>query len=347
MDALVRLTGGLGDGDRPSMGGKAVGLSALVRAGARIPETWLLPVGAHLGDRELAALASAAHRWAVRSSASVEDGTALSYAGMFASELDVPVADLAGAVARVQSSAGSDRVASYRERFGIRDSEVRMAVLLQPFEAPVCSGVWLGRSHGEGRLEWVRGRGDALVSGVVTPEWEEWTLDGGSSPRPLAYEGTAVGVACLELQRDLGVPADLEFAVLESGLVWLQFRPMTTSLAAPTRRSTVESSAVVHGTPASPGTASGPALLVRDVADPAWKPGTVLLTEETDPDWVPLMAEAAALVTAEGGMLCHAAIVARELGVPCVTGVGSQALTRLGSGSALAVDGTAGKVTVL
>nr|CTQ97155.1 Phosphoenolpyruvate synthase (EC 2.7.9.2) [Kibdelosporangium sp. MJ126-NF4] len=344
----MRLTGGLGDGDRPSVGGKAVGLSALIRAGARIPETWLLPVGARPGAGQLNALASIADRWAVRSSASVEDGTALSYAGMFASELDVPAADLADAIARVQSSADSDRVHSYRERLGVRSGDVRMAVLLQPFQPPVCSGVWLGRGAGEGRLEWVRGRGDALVSGVVTPEWEEWTLAGktGGSGE-LTNEGTAIGRACLALQSGLDVPADLEFAVLASGLVWLQFRPITTSLAAPAPRSIVESSAVVHGTPASPGTANGPALLVRDVADPAWKPGTVLLTEETDPDWVPLMAEAAALVTAEGGMLCHAAIVARELGVPCVTGVGARALTRLAAGSDLNVDGTTGKVTVL
>jgi phosphoenolpyruvate synthase/pyruvate phosphate dikinase len=78
-----------------------------------------------------------------------------------------------------------------------------------------------------------------------------------------------------------------------------------------------------------------------------WEPRAVLLTDQTDPDWVPLMAEAAALVTAEGGMLCHAAIVSRELGVPCVTGVGAAALERLASSGLLAVDGTAGTVSVL
>ncbi|WP_039937063.1 PEP-utilizing enzyme [Streptomyces himastatinicus] len=73
----------------------------------------------------------------------------------------------------------------------------------------------------------------------------------------------------------------------------------------------------------------------------------MLLAEQTDPDWVPLMAEAAALVTAEGGMLCHAAIVARELGVPCVTGVGAAALERLAAGGPVAVDGSAGTVAIL
>jgi pyruvate,water dikinase len=77
------------------------------------------------------------------------------------------------------------------------------------------------------------------------------------------------------------------------------------------------------------------------------EPGAVPLTDQTDPDWVPLMVEAAALVTAEGGMLCHAAIVSRELRVPCVTEVGAAALERLASGGLLAVDGTAGTASVL
>lgn len=83
------------------------------------------------------------------------------------------------------------------------------------------------------------------------------------------------------------------------------------------------------------------------VDDPRWGPEAVLPADETDPDWVPLMAEAVALVTAKGRMLCHAAIVARELGIPCVTGVGVTALRRLTSGGLLAVDGTAGTVSVL
>ncbi|MFJ2259093.1 PEP-utilizing enzyme [Streptomyces sp. NPDC087844] len=353
-DALLRLTGDLGDRDRGALGGKAVGLAALLRVGAVIPDTWVVPVGADPTSAALARLTAVAPRWAVRSSATVEDGTGLSYAGLFRSELDVPTAELAQAIAAVRASAHSGRVAAYRERTAAGSLAVEMAVLLQPFRPPVRSGLWLGRGPGRGRLEWTGGSGETLVSGAVTPAWEEWRPEGrtaGSERDAWESGGQPVGRACAMLQEALGVPADLEFAQLDGALVWLQFRPMTAALGeAPGERAdrrADEGEQVVRGIAASGGLATARGLRLRDVDDPRWEPGAVLLTEHTDPDWVPLMAEAAALVTAEGGMLCHAAIVARELGVPCVTGVGAAALARLGSGRPLAVDGSAGTVAVL
>ncbi|MBQ0850989.1 hypothetical protein J8N05_22760 [Streptomyces sp. BH-SS-21] len=368
-DALLRLTGDLGlpgdagDRDRSVLGGKAVGLAALLRAGAAIPDTWVVPVGAAPTSAALARLTAVAPRWAVRSSATVEDGTGLSYAGLFRSELDVPAEKVADAIAAVRASAHSGRVAAYRERTIAGPLDVEMAVLLQPFRPPVRSGLWLGRGPGRGRLEWTEGSGETLVSGAVTPAWEEWTPEGrtaGSERDAWECGGQPVGAACAMVQEALGVPADLEFAQLEETLVWLQFRPMTAALGeAPAERAAQpgdrrtdqpadeRGQRLVRGIAASGGLATARGLRLRDVDDPRWEPGAVLLTEHTDPDWVPLMAEAAALVTAEGGMLCHAAIVARELGVPCVTGVGAAALARLGSGRPLAVDGSAGTVAVL
>ncbi|MEV0218295.1 PEP/pyruvate-binding domain-containing protein [Streptomyces sp. NPDC050704] len=347
-DAVVRLTGELGDGDRSAVGGKAVGLAALLRAGVTIPDTWVVPVGAEPAG--LARLAAVAPRWAVRSSATVEDGAGLSYAGMFRTELDVPADGLAEAIAAVRASARSGRVAAYRERTAVEPWDVGMAVLLQPFRAPVRSGLWLGRGPGRGRLEWTAGNGEALVSGAVTPGWEEWTPQGctaGSEREVLESAGQPVGAACVAVQEALGVPADLEFALLDEELMWLQFRPMTATLGEADARCAGDDGKVVHGIAASGGLATARGLRLRDVDDPRWEAGAVLLTDQTDPDWVALMAEAAALVTAEGGMLCHAAIVARELGVPCVTGVGAAALERLASGRPLAVDGSTGTVAVL
>ena len=66
---------------------------------------------------------------------------------------------------------------------------------------------------------------------------------------------------------------------------------------------------------------SGPARLVVDVADmSSVQPGDVLVTDMTDPDWEPVMKRAAAIVTNRGGRTCHAAIIARELGIPAVVG---------------------------
>ena len=71
--------------------------------------------------------------------------------------------------------------------------------------------------------------------------------------------------------------------------------------------------------------------------------GDVLVTHMTAPDWVPLMRRAAAIVTDSGGMTCHAAIVSRELGIPCVVGTGD-ATTRLRDGEVVTVDATHGGV---
>ncbi|MGC9048858.1 MAG: phosphoenolpyruvate synthase [Patescibacteria group bacterium] len=68
----------------------------------------------------------------------------------------------------------------------------------------------------------------------------------------------------------------------------------------------------------------GQANVIRDVKEiRKFKPGQVLITEMTDPDWVPVMKMASAIVTDAGGRTCHAAIVSRELGIPCVVGTGN------------------------
>jgi pyruvate,water dikinase len=66
----------------------------------------------------------------------------------------------------------------------------------------------------------------------------------------------------------------------------------------------------------------------------------------TDPDWEPIMKRASAIVTNRGGRTCHAAIIARELGIPAVVGCGN-ATMRLKTGDRVRVDGTAGTVELL
>lgn len=86
------------------------------------------------------------------------------------------------------------------------------------------------------------------------------------------------------------------------------------------------------------GVASGPVRVVVSQADlAAFIPGEVLVAATTSPDWLPAMRNAAAIVTDEGGRTCHAAIVARELGIPAVVGAGD-ATRRLGAGQAVTVS---------
>jgi pyruvate,water dikinase len=92
---------------------------------------------------------------------------------------------------------------------------------------------------------------------------------------------------------------------------------------------------------------TGEACVVLDVAEIAdFQPGEVLVTAKTDPDWEPIMKQAAAIVTNQGGRTCHAAIIARELGIPAIVGCGD-ATDRLHTGQAVTVsccEGETGRV---
>jgi pyruvate,water dikinase len=104
--------------------------------------------------------------------------------------------------------------------------------------------------------------------------------------------------------------------------------------------------AVINGIAASPGTARGPAKVVRDLAEASKvKPGDVLVCEMTLPPWTPLFSTACAVVADTGGILSHCAIVAREYRIPCVVGTGI-GTTQIKDGQLLTVDGTKGIVRI-
>jgi pyruvate,water dikinase len=87
---------------------------------------------------------------------------------------------------------------------------------------------------------------------------------------------------------------------------------------------------------------AGPVRVVRSVDElGSFREGDVLVAEMTDPDWVPVMKRAAAIITDGGGRTCHAAIVSRELGVPCIVGT-QNATTTLAAGTPVTVDGSGG-----
>lgn len=101
---------------------------------------------------------------------------------------------------------------------------------------------------------------------------------------------------------------------------------------------------LLHGDVACQGIATGPVRLVKELADLKHvQKGEILVTEMTTPDMVPAMQVAAGIVTDEGGLTCHAAIVSREMGVPCIVGTG-QATSKLNTGDTVSVDAYHGKV---
>jgi pyruvate,water dikinase len=173
-------------------------------------------------------------------------------------------------------------------------------------------------------------------------------------PRALARvltdeELRTLGELAKTTEEHYGFPQDLEFAIEGASIFLTQTRPITTlgtapSPAAPVARQPVQP--LLRGLGASPGTASGRAHVLTAVTNSAsLLDGEVLVARMTSPDWVPLMRRAAAIVTDAGGMTSHAAIVSRELGIPCV--VGTRDATRvLTTGTPVTVDGAAGTVSL-
>jgi pyruvate,water dikinase len=102
--------------------------------------------------------------------------------------------------------------------------------------------------------------------------------------------------------------------------------------------------AIVSGSPASPGRATGPVRVVRGPADfDSLEPGEVLVAPVTAPAWTPLFRVAVAVVTDSGSAAAHASIIAREYGIPAVVGCGD-ATARLRTGQRVTVDGSTGNV---
>lgn len=141
-----------------------------------------------------------------------------------------------------------------------------------------------------------------------------------------------LGRWAVAVERHYGRPMDLEWAKDgESGLVYLvQARPETvqSGASATTFRNyrltgKLKSPPILSGAAVGSAIAAGKACILRDVADMARFPiGAILITGNTDPDWVPVMKRAAGIVTDHGGNTSHAAIVSRELGLPAVIGTG-------------------------
>lgn len=124
--------------------------------------------------------------------------------------------------------------------------------------------------------------------------------------------------------------------------------PMSWPLrSAPSALSVAQAGDQLAGLGVSPGVARGRVRVITDPADPGrLEPGDVLVAPITDPAWTPLFLVANAVVCDVGANLSHAAIVARELGIPAVVAV-PHATERLGDGSTIEVDGTTGSITVL
>ncbi|MGB9703373.1 MAG: phosphoenolpyruvate synthase [Candidatus Micrarchaeia archaeon] len=126
------------------------------------------------------------------------------------------------------------------------------------------------------------------------------------------------------LENHYNFPQDFEWASQNEKVYLLQTRPVTAFFEKKESELRINKKPLLHGLPASPGVGIGEAkIIISPKEGNKLKEGDVLVTKMTNPDFVPLMKKASAIVTDEGGMTSHAAIVSRELGVPCVVGTGN------------------------
>ena len=184
---------------------------------------------------------------------------------------------------------------------------------------------------------------------------QEVLLDEGAAASRVLTDDEVLELARLgkAVEQHYGAPQDTEWAMADGHLWLVQSRPVTTlkgvrhprAQTRPAESGGAPAGAVLlRGLGASPGQVSGRVRVLHDPAEGrALQAGEVLVAPMTSPDWVPAMRRAGALITDGGGMTCHAAIVSRELGLPCVVGT-EKATATLHDGDEITVDGTAGEI---
>lgn len=324
------------------IGGKMYGLSVLNSKGIKVPFSMVVPIGVEVTADDLQIFDNKFSHYSVRSSADIEDGEKNSFAGMFDSYLNVLTKDILKNIHKVKQSISSERLKEYILVNGL--DQPHMAVVIQSFKESTHAGVWIGNSDNSGVLEWVDGNGEKLVSGASTPHSEIW--NDGKCANSLELNGQPIGKKMLEFQQKVGSDADFEWMILDDELIMLQFRPVTQKVIVSNEYGNSNSNGI-SGIPAAPGFVSGKGRFLNSpseeiVAD------KILLAMMTDPDWVPHLMNCKGAITAYGGFLCHTAIVCRELGIPCVTGVGEEALDELSNqDKIIEVNGNNGNVKIL
>ena len=275
------------------------------------------------------------------------------------------------------------RAIFYREENNFEHSKVYIAVVVQKMAIADKAGVMFTVNPSTGEeialIEGSWGLGEAVVSGDVTPDnyqvdkKDNEIINVTISDKKVMYtndeNGTSVKVDVPEdkrkervlsdeelieltemgkrVQAHYGEPMDTEWAFERDNLFLLQARPITTlgDVSAEEESDVAETGDVlVRGLGASPGMATGNVKIVLDIDElDKIKDGDIMVTTMTTPDMVPAMRRASGIVTDEGGVTCHASIISRELGIPCVVGTGN-ATSTLKENTGVTLDGKKGLV---
>ncbi len=320
---------------------------------------------------------------AVRSSATTEDLATASFAGQQASFLNVKgVPYLLDAIKRCWASLYEPRAIFYRAKKGFEHASIAVIVqrMVNADKAGVTFTVQPSTGENVVVHEACWGLGESLVLGKINPDRYVVSKEDGSLveksigtketmhirdvgtertveirvPKDkvnaqLLSEREISGLTkyAIAIEEHYGTPQDIEWAIKGSKIYILQTRPVTT--VAPKKevkkkKLETKKEILLKGIAASPGIASGPVKIISSIKD-AEKvvKGNILVAEMTSPDLVPTMNKCAAIVTDKGGTTSHAAIVSREMGIPCIVGT-KGATEQLKDGNIITVDGTSGVI---
>lgn len=320
---------------------------------------------------------------AVRSSATAEDLPGASFAGQQDTLLNISGGKaVVDAVKQCWASLYGARAIFYRVKQGFDHRHVYISTIIQKMVDAEKAGVMFTSHPTSGEplciIEASWGLGETVVSGAVSPD--NYVVDRRTgniiqrkissknvmhvrdpktgrtikkeTPKDLVDKPVLSDDEVLKLtefgelvEGHYGSPQDVEWAIEKGKIHMLQSRPITTIQKTPAKEAAkATGKAILEGLGASPGLAYGKVRIVMQLDElDTVNEGAILVTTMTTPDMVPAMKRAAAIITDEGGLTCHAAIVSRELGTPAIVGT-KEATKVLKDDMMVTVDGEKGHV---
>lgn len=345
-------------------GGKAAGLALLNKMGVPVPNGFVInnTLGISFNDEEIKILEdflgklNPEKKLAIRSSACAEDGSEKSFAGIFESKLNVEndIVSVLEAIKAVNLSATTDIVEAYSN-----GQKQIMNIVIQEMVEPQLAGVLFTdaidiNGNDVVLFECVNGLADKLVSGAANPvQIIARIKDDKISTEALRTQGDLMNLKDLsnifplinKIKLLSEIPLDIEWCIDKAGNPYfVQARPITSTVFI---NRLTENSGIV----ASRGYAEGSTYVIDEnqsdeeikKAISEFPEGAILVAGITETLYMPAIRKAKGIITEEGSALSHAAIVSRELGIPCIAGY-KGAIHSFPTGTKIVLDASNGKV---
>lgn len=286
-------------------------------------------------------------------------------------------------VKKCWASLFTERAIYYRNNQKFDHAKVGLAAVVQRMVQSEKSGIAFSidpvtNDKSKIVIEAIYGLGEYIVQGKVTPDHYEVHKDSfvilkkelkyqnckyvksgvknievklnkenGSTQKLTDQEITEVALRVKQIENHYYFPQDIEWAIEKNYVYIVQSRPITTTKNTTNSDQSIDSQKheiIATGSPASPGIGIGPVQVIYSPKEiDKIKKGDVLVAPQTNPDYVPAMKRACAIVTEKGGRTSHAAIVSRELGIPAVVGA-EQVTKKLKNQVIVSVNGTTGEI---